>query len=711
MAHPPPASRRLQIGDWRFDTASYELGRDGTRERLPRRLGRLLERLAAEPGLVVPHDVLLAEVWERSHVAPELLARAVAELRRALGDEPKSPRYIETIPKRGYRLVAAVAPDPDAPAAVVDPVAAAVGSRRAWRRALAALLAVLAAALTTWVLRQPEPAAPGATGNPLAQARPFTSAPGYELSPALSPDGQLLAYAEFLDGADYSAIVVQGVDGAGRRRFDEEAGAADLRPRFSPDGRKLAFLRRTPARCEVRVRPVLAGESRRIADCAVGVPSSVDWSPDGARLAFTAPVATGGGSGPGLALVALADGAITPLPLPPVARGADTDPRFSPDGLQLAFARGEDSDRDLLLLELERPERPRVLSTEPSRILGLAWTPDARSLVVGSDQAGYRTLMQVDLASGEWTTLAAREGQFPDVARSGALAYELAHYDANLWWRDLRDPAATAVRVVHSTRYDGTPTLAPDASRFVFVSTREDQETVWLRDAGRDDDQRLPLDPARRWVFPAWSPDGTALLLTRYEGLHTTVHRHELASGRTTELTALGQQAFGAQYARDGAGIVYGVRVEPASMSLWQIDATLDAAPTPLVTDAPVVRFNADGERVVYQRGDAPGLVVLSLGDGARTEVLPRIGAAQRWTWRLVGDLLWYVDDSGDVATLRRLDLATGSDSAVATGIEPNAVAPALDVARDGSVALYARVDEVSIDLMLAPRAFESVAR
>jgi Tol biopolymer transport system component/DNA-binding winged helix-turn-helix (wHTH) protein len=711
MAPSPPAPARLQIGDWQFDTGSHELVRAGTRERLPRRLGRLLERLAAEPGRVVSHETLLAEVWERGHVAPEVLARAVAELRRALGDEPRAPRYIETIPKRGYRLVATVAPDHEAPATIDDPIAVAIGSRRPWRRALAALLAVLAAAVTVWLLRQPATVAPSVAGNPLAQVRPFTSAPGYELSPALSPDGQLLAFAEYRGEESTSAIVVQGVDGAGHRRFDEVTDASDLRPRFSPDGRKLAFLRRAPGRCEVRVRPLLAGESRRVADCAAGVPSSVDWSPDGARLAFTAPVASDGATGPGIALVTLADGAITPLPLPPVARGADTDPRFSPDGRQLAFARGEDSDRDLLLLDLDRPERPRVLSTEPSRILGLAWSPDAQSLVVGSDQAGYRTLMQVELASGEWSTLAAREGQFPDVARSGELAYELAHYDANLWRRDLRDPDGAAVRVVHSTRYDGTPTLSPDASRFVFVSTREDQETVWLRDAGREDDQRLALDPARRWVFPAWSPDGKALLLTRYEGLHTTVHRHELASARTTELTALGQQAFGAQYARDGAEIVYGVRVEPASMSLWRIAATLDAAPTPLVTDEPVVRFNADGQRVVYQRGDLPGLVVLSLIDGARTQVLPRIGAEQRWIWRLVGDALWYVDESGDVATLHRLDLATGNDIAVATGVEPDAVAPALDVARDGSVALFARVDEVSIDVMLAPRAFEAARR
>ena len=67
-----------------------------------------------------------------------------------------------------------------------------------------------------------------------------------------------------------------------------------------------------------------------------------------------------------------------------------------------------------------------------------------------------------------------------------------------------------------------------------------------------------------------------------------------------------------------------------------------------------------------------------------------------------------YVDDAGEVAKLRRLDLGTGTDIAVATGVEPDAVAPALDVARDGSVAMFARVDEVSIDVMLAPRAFEA---
>lgn len=705
MSPAPPAPSRLRIGDWRFDLASYELERAGVRERLPRRLGRLLERLAAEPGQVVAHETLLAQAWDRSHVAPEVLARTVAELRRALGDDPRAPRYIETIPKRGYRLVAAVAvePAPVPPAAMPSATSGeAAGPRWPWALAAATLLTVAAALLyLTW----PRPQAPAAHGgDPLALARPFTSAPGYELSPALSPDGQFLAYAEYLDDAPYAAVVVQGVDGAGRRRFDEVADASDLRPRFSPDGRQLAFLRRTPTRCEVRVRPLLAGESRRVADCAIGVPGSVDWSPDGKRLAFTAPAAAG--HGPGLALVDVADGVVTVLTNPPVARGADIDPRHSPDGTRLAFARGEDSDRDLVVIDLDRPQAPRVLSPEPSRLLGLSWLPDGSALVVGSDEPGYRTLVRVDLRDGAWTALAAREGQYPAIGPNGDLAYELAHYDANIWRRDLRDPAAAPVALVQSTRYDGAPALAPDGRRFVFSSTREDQETVWLRELDSGQDQRLALDPAYRWVFPAWAPDGEALLLTRYLGMRTSVHRYELASARHTELAALGDQAFGAQYARGGAEIVYGRREAPAALSLWRIAATLDAAPVPLVTEEPVARFGVDGARVVYQRSDRPGLVALSLDDGTRVELLPGLGEAQRWNWRLVGDAVWYVDDAGEVATLRRHDLATGTDTAVASGIDPSAVAPALDVARDGSFALYARLDELAIDLMYAPGAF-----
>ena len=67
-----------------------------------------LLRLAADAGSAVNRETLLNEVWPRRMVNDEVLSRAIAELRTALGDDPKHPRYIETLPKIGYRLIASV---------------------------------------------------------------------------------------------------------------------------------------------------------------------------------------------------------------------------------------------------------------------------------------------------------------------------------------------------------------------------------------------------------------------------------------------------------------------------------------------------------------------------------------------------------------------------------------------------------------------------
>src|SRR5512139_3381499 len=104
----------LRIGEYDALPASNELrGAAGVVRLRPLIMGVLL-RLAAEPGQVVTRERLIEDVWPRRMVNDEVLSRAIAELRTALGDDARQSRYIETIPKVGYRLVAPVAADSSA---------------------------------------------------------------------------------------------------------------------------------------------------------------------------------------------------------------------------------------------------------------------------------------------------------------------------------------------------------------------------------------------------------------------------------------------------------------------------------------------------------------------------------------------------------------------------------------------------------------------
>src|SRR5580704_16688605 len=100
----------LRIGAWCVNPASGEISRDGETTRVEARTMRLLQCLAERPGEVVSIDDLLSQVWPDVTVSQDSVYQAVTSLRRLLGDDPKQPTYIATVPRLGYRMVATVGP-------------------------------------------------------------------------------------------------------------------------------------------------------------------------------------------------------------------------------------------------------------------------------------------------------------------------------------------------------------------------------------------------------------------------------------------------------------------------------------------------------------------------------------------------------------------------------------------------------------------------
>ena len=94
----------LDLPPWRAFRSSGELrGPDGT-ARLEPRVMELLFLLASRPNEVWSREEIQEALWPGVVVGEDALARLVFKLRRALGDDPKAPRFVETLPKRGYRL-------------------------------------------------------------------------------------------------------------------------------------------------------------------------------------------------------------------------------------------------------------------------------------------------------------------------------------------------------------------------------------------------------------------------------------------------------------------------------------------------------------------------------------------------------------------------------------------------------------------------------
>ncbi len=99
------------LGPWQVNLAAGTLSKgENQLERIEPRVADLLGVLVDAKGEVVTRDVLFAALWPDTTVGEDTLSRTVFKLRKALGDDPKNPQYIETVPKRGYRLLKAVQP-------------------------------------------------------------------------------------------------------------------------------------------------------------------------------------------------------------------------------------------------------------------------------------------------------------------------------------------------------------------------------------------------------------------------------------------------------------------------------------------------------------------------------------------------------------------------------------------------------------------------
>ena len=162
----------VQIGEWIADPRDDSLVRGAERVKLEPRTMRLLMRLAQTHGEVVSQEELLESVWTGVIVGSASVYQSMSQLRKVLGDTDDPPRYIETVARKGYRLVAAVStpaklPQPVRPpeagqlvSQVPPPAAAPARAKAKWRWVSVAAVAVLAVMAAVWRLSPHSPVTP-----------------------------------------------------------------------------------------------------------------------------------------------------------------------------------------------------------------------------------------------------------------------------------------------------------------------------------------------------------------------------------------------------------------------------------------------------------------------------------------------------------------------------------------------------------------------
>ena len=702
---------QFRVGEWSVHPTLNRLSRNGEEVRVEPKVMQVLEVLAETPGDVVTRETLVARVWPDVFVSEDVLHRAIRELRRIFGDDTSNPTYVETIRKRGYRLIAPVRTaetETPAPTPTPAPRRSSVFIAAASIALAAALGAVVYALASRPAGTDPAPAA--------VRFVALTSGPANETDPALSPDGARLAFAMRPDPADYregAAADIYITEGAGRTPQRVIAHPADDRyPAWSFDASALAFIRIDGATCDVMLFTFNDRRERRVAACGTFEEPRVSWSADGEWLVESFAPGPDPIRGWQIARISTRTGVREELTLPSPGTLGDHSPSVSPDGTRIAFVRGlNGATSDLHVIPFGGGPPARV-TWDNQDLVGVDWSADGRSLFYATDRAGGYTVWRVPAEGGspELVIGGAAKLKHPSVARTnGRIAYESWAYEINLWEApinarlDLEADLTSTLRpaVQTSDQWNHSPEFSPDARRIAFVSTRSGGAELWVADRGGANAQQLTTFGRAAIRQPRWSPDGARILISAAVNGQLDLYLVDVGGGALTRLTDDVEDEIAPAWSHDGAAVMFGAR----RSGTWQLMrmTIADRSRSQLTTDGGYAsQASADGKSILFTRLEHTGVWTIPSGGGEARLLVPGVRAAETANWRVTPTGIYYIGQTGAHPVIRRAPLSGGAGVDVAW--IGNYSWPGFAVTPDGTRVLYAHWDRRDSNIMSMDR-------
>lgn len=609
------------FGEFRLDVSEKVLLHDGESVYLTPKVFQTLLILVENAGRLVERDELMTEIWGDRFVEESNLTYNIKMLRKAFGDSPVNPRFIQTVPRRGYRFIAEVKKNFPVEEVKISPPADAAVKRFSPQRSLilpaAALGILLLGAIVgaSWrgkigiFARDSE--APVLKARFQAEKLTHSGAVHYA---AVSPDGKTAAYVDRT--GDKQGIWLRNLETSTNTSLIAPDDFHYFGINFAHSGEQIYFVRRPiadNAPSGVYRVSVAGGEPEKILDRAQG------WfslSPDDRLISYVRNAENGEESS-ALFVADAGDGAnerrVAVRTKPYFIR----DNQFAPDGESIAFAAGQSgsggNDFRLMRVDLETGAETEISQKTFFIIQNLEWLPEAETLLITASEtmSAKAGVWRVNALSGETEPLTDDANSYTKISLNRAADKIIAIESGNNYRLSFASNFASPQMLTPARAV----AFAPDGK--LFYSTNEGD--IWSINADGSDQRQLTNHPLSDFD-PYVSPDNLWVYFTSNRTGANQIWRMRAADGSEQTQITKKEGGYPCFVSPDGRWIYYesGLR-----QTLWR--AATDGSEEIQISDrklyAPAV--SPDGNLAAYFFLDKEWKIgVMNIADGNQIKVL-----------------------------------------------------------------------------------------
>jgi len=589
--------RLVRFGTFEVDLAAGELRKSGVKLRLTGQPFQVLAILLERPGEVVTREELQKRLWPDTFVdVDHNLNTAINKIREVLGESAESPRFVETLPRRGYRFVAPVTQDseqePSPP--VVQPTASGFGFRHGlFSKIVVAVVSLLCGIGVFFMLKRPTPVT---LPSEYKQLTNFTDS---AVAPSLSPDGRMVTFkrgedAFFGSGQIYVKLLSEGEPV--RLTNDSDSKYA---PVFTPDGSRIAYTRVGESGWDTWSVPSLGGEPTRLLPNA----SALTWIAD-RRILFSE-IRTELHMGIVSSTENRAERREIYFPANPRAMAHYA--YASPDG------------KWVLVVEMDQTHTFH----QPCRLVPIDGSSIGRQ--VGPHGTCTSAAWSPD---GNWMYLAATVGG-----------------TAHLWRQKF--PDGSPQQITFGPSQEEGVAVAPDG-RSVVTSVGTRRSAIWIHNAAGERE----ISSESYAVAPRLSRDGTRVFYLFAQDLMLSAHvgwvassgelrSVDLRSGKTENLLP-GVLVADYDFSPDEKEVVFTSREQGGESQIWLAPLDRRTPPRPVTRSGDQVSFGADGDIIFRALEEKTNGLFRIKRDGTEREritkesVLDKFGVSPDGKWVLI---------------------------------------------------------------------------